>query len=74
VDPYSTKKSLEDYLKETSEWNTVICPLNTKLSTVGAALFCIEHQDAQLCYAQPIEYNYNGYASAGDSVTIIELS
>jgi hypothetical protein len=73
VDPFKTKEALEKHLSEYHAWNTVICPLNTKLSTVGAALLCFDKPEYQLCYSQPIEYNISGYASAGEYITVVEL-
>lgn len=73
VDPYATKNYLKSYLSQAQNENIVICPLNTKLSTVGAALAALEMPNVQICYAQPAEYNISGYAKPGNSVTVISL-
>lgn len=74
VDPYATKDDLISYLSHTKDENIVVCTLNTKLSTVGAALAALEMPNVQICYAQPAEYNVLGYAMPGLSVTVIHLS
>lgn len=76
VDPHKTKEQLYEHvatLKETSDKNIVICPLNTKISTVGAALLALEYPEIQICYAEPEEYNIDGYASPGYEVKIVPL-
>lgn len=73
TDPFSTKSSLEIYINQFPNENIVICPLNTKVSTVGAALAALEMPNIQICYAQPAEYNVAGYASPGKNITLINL-
>ena len=73
TDPISTKLSLKNHLARFSSYNNVICPLNTKLSTIGAALYCLEEQSTQLCYAQPIDYNFAGYSEPSEYVTIFRF-
>ncbi|OIQ84248.1 hypothetical protein GALL_339390 [mine drainage metagenome] len=76
VDPLQTKSQLLshiDSLKALGDKNIVICPLNTKLSTVGVVLATIEHPEIQICYAEPDEYNAEGYSKPGTEVTIFSL-
>lgn len=76
VDPFLTKNQLLshiDSLKALGDKNIVICPLNTKLSTVGVVLAAIEHPEIQICYAEPDEYNTEGYCKPGSEVTIVPL-
>lgn len=73
IDPLDTKSDITKHLSGFPELNTVICPLNTKVSTVGVALLCLEQPDIQLCYAQPIEYNLDGYATPDEWVTVFTL-
>lgn len=76
VDPLLTKNQLLshiDSLKALGDKNIVICPLNTKLSTVGVVLAAIEHPEIQICYAEPDEYNTEGYSKPGTEVTIVSL-
>jgi len=73
IDPIDAKNDIAQHLAGFPNLNTVICPLNTKISTVGIALLCLEQQEIQLCYAQPIEYNIEGYATPDDWVTVFTL-
>lgn len=69
--------AMADILAEASkhpDYNIAICPMNTKLSTIGAALAAFREDRIQLVYAQPVEYNIEGYSVPGDSCTIFELS
>lgn len=73
IDPIDTKNDVANHLENHPDFNTVICPLNTKISTVGVALLCLERPEIQLCYAQPIEYNVEGYATPDEWVTVVHL-
>lgn len=76
VDPLQTKNQLLSHinrLKALDDKNIVICPLNTKLSTVGVVLATIEYPEIQICYAEPDEYNTEGYSKPGTEVTIVSL-
>ncbi|MDA8152972.1 MAG: hypothetical protein M0003_09725 [Acidithiobacillus sp.] len=76
VDPLITKSQLlshVDELKVSDDRNIVICPLNSKLSTVGVVLAAIERPEIQICYAEPDEYNIEGYALPGNELTVVSL-
>ena len=55
------------------ESNTVIAPMNTKISTVGAAVAAARMPSVQLVYAQADVYNYSRYSRAGDVVFCFDL-
>ena len=48
--------------------------MNTKLSTLGAALAAVERPEIQLCYARAIEYNESGYSTPSNQVTIFTMA
>lgn len=73
IDPFVAKADLFEHLEKFQDFNTVICPLNTKISTVGIALLCLEQPAFQLCYAQPLEYNTDGYATPSDVIRVIDI-
>lgn len=76
VNPMIAKNQLLDHIGELNvlkNKNIVVCPLNTKIVTVGVALAAIEHPEIQICYAEPEEYNTDGYSKAGENVTIFSL-
>ncbi|MDO8990809.1 MAG: hypothetical protein Q7U91_14385 [Sideroxyarcus sp.] len=67
VDPFETSTDLAEYSLKFNEFNTVISPLNTKLSAIGAGLYCIDNPEAQICYLQMGEYNFSEYSTPSDS-------
>lgn len=73
VDPVATKKSVIEEIGRFPQHNTVICPLNTKLSTLGVALAVAENPAVQICYSRAIEYNEVGYSTASEQVTLFEM-
>jgi hypothetical protein len=72
VDPESVESQVMSVINAKSGFNTVVCPLNTKLSTVGVALAAAQNEDIQLCYARAIEYNEQGYSTPSDKITMYE--
>lgn len=64
-DPLSTEKTLRKVAEFGANHNTVIAPMNTKISTLGAARFAVANEVVQLCYAQPEIYNHRRYSKPG---------
>jgi len=73
VDPQVTKASILKEIGKFPDHNTVICPMNTKLSTLGVALAASENPAVQVCYSRAIEYNEVGYSTTSDQVTLFEM-
>jgi hypothetical protein len=76
ISPTETRDQLIEHISSLEGFkqrNLVVCPLNTKLSTVGVVLAAIEYPDIQICYAEPEQYNTEGYSSPGTDVTIVKL-
>lgn len=75
VDPLSTKRQILTHIDnlQLNDRNIVICPLNTKLSTVGVVLAALERPAIQVCYAEPEEYNIEGYCKPGNDVSVVFL-
>jgi ribosomal protein S15P/S13E len=69
-DPINTKAQLLKYVKskELIGLNTVIAPLNNKLSTIGAGLAAIANEDIQLAYAKATIYNTAGYSTPNEDI------
>lgn len=61
-DAKATWQRLREQALDGDDFNVVIAPMNTKISTIGAAMFAMEHEAIQLCYAQPNLYNYDRYS------------
>lgn len=77
IDPELTKAAVLGHIESIdpcSDYNVVVCPLNTKLSTIGVALAALTQPEIQICYAEPDEYNTERYATPGDEVAMIELT
>jgi len=66
-DPANTRKAIGAQINKFPGSNILVAPMNTKLSTVGAALLAFEQPDVQLVYAQPDIYNYTRYSRPGRS-------
>jgi hypothetical protein len=73
IDPSSAKNSLLAEAKRLSGYNTVICPMNTKISTFGAGLAAIENPAIQVCYSRAITYNEAGYSTPSNEATLFEI-
>ena len=46
-------------------YNTIIAPMNTKISTIGAAAAALEDASIQICYGRANIYNTEKYSSPG---------
>lgn len=71
--PIETKNAIISEMAKYPDHNLVVAPMNTKLSTVGAALFAFAHNEIQICYAEALHYNYHGYSSPGSNCYLFEL-
>lgn len=69
-----TVKSLRKQIEEAKDFNHIIIPLNTKISTVAVALTALNDPKIQVCYAEPETYNYTNYSEPDDKVTIFDLN
>lgn len=62
IDPFETKNDILKQMKKFPNQNTVIAPMNNKISTIGSALVAFENPKVQLIYAKPVKYNVTGYS------------
>jgi len=74
VDPYKTANELEKHINKFKDYNTVLAPLNNKVSTVGAAFYALKHNEVQVCYLPAEEYNTKSYSSPGDAIYFEEIN
>lgn len=72
-DPSATARDLESAIALDDQYNIILAPLHTKLSTVGAGLFALKHQRVQICYAQVSEYNELTYSTPGPDTYVIPV-
>lgn len=74
VDPSSTQRTVIKQVQKFPEYNVVVAPMNTKISTLGAAFAVFEEESIQLSYAHPSSYNTDNYSSAGDDCRLFDLT
>ena len=60
-----TKDAIHDLISNFQNLNTILAPMNTKISTIGAAAVAIENTSVQICYAQADFYNIEHYSTPG---------
>lgn len=68
ADAYSVRDTILDDARQHPELNLIVAPMNTKISTIGAALAVIERPEIQLCYASASTYNSENYSDPDDRV------
>jgi len=68
-----TKEAILSQSRAHRGFNTVVAPMNTKISTLGAALAALEDPTIQICYAVPEQYNREGYSSPSDEAYVFEI-
>lgn len=76
VDPYETCSGIESYLgsMENNMYNTIISPMNTKISTVGVGLFALKNSNVQICYSEMSSYNFTNFSSPSNKFYLFSLS
>ena len=67
-DPFKAAVSLREQVRVVADANTIIAPMNTKISTVGAAIAASQDSNIQLCYAEADIYNYDAYSEPSGTV------
>jgi hypothetical protein len=74
TNPFDTEKSINEQIDKFPEYNSVVSPMNNKISTIGAGLAAINNPRIQLIYAKPREYNSVGYSIPSDNIFIIKMN
>jgi hypothetical protein len=72
-DAEATAGILQEQIAQAPDLNTIIAPMNTKISTVGAASLAFRDAAIQLCYAQPNTYNFLNYSDPDDDYYLFQL-
>jgi hypothetical protein len=73
LDVCASLESIVDEVGRVTDHNIILAPMNTKLSTIAAALAACENGDIQICYAKAIVYNYRHYSIPGDEVFVVSF-
>ncbi len=55
-------------------FNTVVAPMNTKISTLGVMLAGRANERIQICYVQPSTYNVDNYSRPSDELYVFDLA
>lgn len=71
TDPYQTEMSIKAQIESVPGCNILIAPMNTKISTLGAAIVAFGNSDIRLCYASALIYNVQGYSKPGNDCYVI---
>ena len=72
-DPFEASEAIVKHVQSKAAYNTIVAPMHTKLSSVGAAMACFRNIDIQLCYAEPKEYNISEYSTPSDDIYVFDL-
>jgi hypothetical protein len=69
------RDQLEELLTPSiGNYNIILAPMSTKLSTIAALLVAELHTEIQLTYCVPGEYNIGSYSTGADTLFIDEIS
>lgn len=72
-DVESTIDTIKKQIEITKEYDHILVPLNTKMSTLAVGLLALENASIQVCYAEPEMYNNENYSQAGDVIVSYSL-
>ncbi|MCW3490230.1 hypothetical protein [Dethiobacter alkaliphilus] len=72
-DANETIQLLQRQIEDTPEYNHIVVPLNTKISTVAVGLVALQDTSLQVCYAEPETYNFAAYSEPDNKVTIFDI-
>lgn len=71
TDPADLKHRLGGLLSDLVDFNVVIAPLNTKLSTLAVGALAVDHPEIQLCYAEVDVYNAGDYSEPSEDIYLV---
>ena len=65
-DALSAERKIREIVRRHRGVNTIVAPMNTKISTIGTARAALRDESIQICYAQADIYNYRKYSRPGN--------
>lgn len=68
-----SKNDIEKRIKFNNKFNTIIAPLNTKISTIAAGMVCLKNPQIQACYLPMEQYNINEFSVPSDKILFFPL-
>ena len=72
VNHVEARTSIERQSRVFEGYNVVVAPMNTKISSVGAATAAFSDESIQLCYAQAQQYNHECYSTPSDQCYLFD--
>lgn len=73
VDYNESKSGILRNLNLNGGYNTVIAPLNTKISTIAAGSVCLDNPQIQICYLPMEQYNTKNFSVPSDKISFFPL-
>ena len=71
--PFDARNDILEVVDKHPDQNIVLAPMNTKISTLGAALAVRQREHVQICYAPARIYNVENYSTAEDHCYLFRL-
>lgn len=72
-DIFESKLAIESLIAKFPSHNTVIAPMNSKISAIGVRLAALDDTSIQICYAQPELYNADNFSLPKDSCFLFKI-
>ncbi len=73
LNPFHTRKIILELVTKFEGYNSVIAPMNNKISTIGVGLAGMDNFDLQITYAKPNIYNSLAYSKPNNTVYFFNL-
>jgi hypothetical protein len=72
-DPEESCRVMKERACQRGDLSVIVAPMNTKLSALGVGLAARDNPEIQICYAQPVTYNYEGYSKPSDMCYVFRM-
>ena len=72
-DALGAEETIRRMVRGPDQYNTILAPMNTKISTLGAARVALKDESIQICYAQADIYNYRNYSEPGGEYYVLRF-
>ncbi|MDF9401306.1 hypothetical protein [Vibrio sp. 1180_3] len=72
-DYFDAKKSISQEIELHSDKNVTLCSMNTKVSSIAAAMTSLENETVKICHIEPMFRNISDYSKCSDTVSIFSF-
>ncbi|NQU24875.1 MAG: hypothetical protein HQ567_26630 [Candidatus Nealsonbacteria bacterium] len=72
-DPEESCQAIQERARQRDDLSVIVAPMNTKLSALGAGLAARDNPAIQICYVQPVTYNYESYSEPSDMCYLFRM-